>query len=1714
MDLPEHPLRTSAAIEELGTPGAEGRWQPTRAGAVNSWAWADEQFLFADGWLALAGPNGSGKSLTASMLITVLLDADTSQTALSTDEKAAGTLTSRHTDRSANEDRTGTWWLEYGCRDAETGQVRYLTTGLWLRSTSSGLQRAYFIASGRVGTDLHLQRDREPVRLEDLAEQLATTDGDLYTNADKLKQKANKFLPAIGEETDYRAAVRTRLFAGLDEVQFAALMSVLRSLRSLRTGERISPDKMRNVLTDALPALDEDGLTMIAESMERIAKNEADLERIHQEAKALSGVENRYTRYVRLLAQVEAAGLQSANHEVEQLTRRTRSFTDKLKAAQKSQERIREDQAANNETLAELDGRLGGIDVELQGHAGATLPEKELLAASLAEQAAAAAERSEQAQTTAHTSGDRAAISDAAAADSRNHLAELGSELRRGGGALGADSALDQLLAASTQLVDHTGSQLKHPSEQGVDLAGSPLADVSAPRLDAATAHRLTQTPHAWVDDRQQQIARVRDALGSHGAAQSALHETSEVLNEAEDNVELALQETETAQQCRSEAEATLVHRIDQWQSGLRQLAPGTGPLPTSAVGGDDGGERLNLDAVARQADTALSTTLREIDEPGHQLAAIAAAGEAQHAAATASAAAQRHQRAQTAHQLAIGERTELAATHAQEAGIDEQAGRAADETHFAAVTQAQDEAGAAARTFADSVEIADREARTWTSEVGAWLAGLSQMQLSPADLNLYTAGPDDAAPDTVLLELERLDPSDVVQSVDSAQRAVADPLRIRIVEAEPRLEQAKNAVRDLEDRLAQALAEDHAPAAPAWRDRDHTQGTPLWKAVDYAADVTEETADRVEGALLVSGLLDALITADGHLVAGDLTITGTEPCVSPSLADVLCVAADYRDHNSADATRVGQILAAIPITAPGGDLRTGVLAVGPVTAIAPDSYRAAFIGPAARRRAQEARVAQLRAEIGAAQVHLAGLGQTLAELRDAEQTANREHGTFPSPLRLVETRREAGVQRTTLQRVRADTAAQIARADQTHRQVHQDLSERASERRTQMLLLDQLVNQTEAAQAETAAAWADADATAQTAATAEQETRERLATAQADAAVANTERREFPSLDEAATAQADEDQTLDALARARAAAGIAADRHHKASREVTEQLHNLHRAATLPHGAILPTTDRELNAHAKAVETFVRQIDAWERAATRASELLDRAGQDGTTATAAAALAQQEATKAEVARNNALRVANEVAEIRALHGAEYEQLHARRTQLDQDRRAARQRTRDLDTENLKVHEAAAEARTELANIEPRQKLASDRRGKFIDRLCRLIDERLASIATDTAPQDLPARDRAPIATDALGHPADLSAALAWAKDLLGDRPGPSELDNLEAQRDKAEQSLEREARNASSSLVRYDSQVTLHTIEGTSWRRAVVADPESTQGQDLHQAVQSLRVQADQLEDDLRDDMKQAMRAGLFTRLYRDINLRRQTARQLVGRIQDTLKDVRTGIAQVGVQVAWQVRDDDDAKRMVDLISQPPSDEVFDQMYTVLRQRMNEMPGERFEKRVAHAFDYRAWHQWDIEITHSSFGQAAGKPVFQKVEARANPLASLSTGERRLATMLPLLAAAWSMYGGDSGEYTGPRLLMIDEIDAAFDDANLRQVLKLLRSWDFDVVATTPSIAPILKRETQRSVIHELVKSGQHRITIPWLWEGYGEPQLLELQPTLDEAD
>ncbi|MEV0936387.1 SbcC/MukB-like Walker B domain-containing protein [Streptomyces phaeochromogenes] len=1653
----EHPashLSLTGDEPIIGTPTAEGRWQPTRAGIVNSWAWASEQLYFSGGWLALVGPNGSGKSLTASMLITVLLDADTSQTALSVSGKAAGTLTSRHTDFNDREDRTGIWWLEYGLQDPADGSTRYMTTGLWLRATAGHLHRAFFLTPGRVGGDLILEHEREPVGLDALAGQLAACQGEMFTDSKTLRGSLKQLTPQ--DERSYRHNVRTRLFAPLNEVQFEALLAVLRSLRSVRTAEAISPTRMRQVLTDALPALDTDNLTQVAEAMERISELENKLERTRQEAKLLDGTDRGYRRYLRTLAQVEAAALTAANTEFDDYARSLKKATDQLTAAEQASQDAAQEYARAQSDISRAQGQLSADEALLKDHAGAELPHHEERARDLAVQAEAAAQRAQTAGTDADEAHGKADGSRNDARAAQTQLTRISGDLRTTATALGARAACEHLMTTSEALA---------AARSGGDAA-----------LDTSW---LCSHPLAWAEDHQRQIQAVDRALNTYQHMQDNQRTATDEQRAAEDAEHARREAAGQATSDRRHTEEELSARLHAWQ----EAAPLLGPLPPELTGPGETEERTDTSRLTVWLASAVASARTRIDLPGHQQKAAADAALAHAAARAADQARIAHAAArESADEAGAAHQAALEQAHTETEADDNrrtQAHRAHQQTRSNA--QAALDAAEQACTAADAAAL--QAVRDWLGRVHVWRDDLTH--LSADDLPL----PHVTAP---AADLNALRPADLTLAAVRAHAQAAPHLQRQAEQAARQVQAATETVSVLTEELHQAQQAAPVPTPPAWRTRTEGDGIPLWALVDFAPGLSAADADRLEGALLVSGLLDALVTPDGRVYDGDLTLTPTAPAQGRTLADLMVV----EETQAVGTTRVREILAAIPLDAPGSDPATGRLANGVLTASAPAGYRATFIGRTTRERTRQQRVRRIEDELAIAQRTLTEEEGHLARRRQDITEAAAERDSLPPAHQVDDARVQAADRRAAAESAKHSTAAALADADRALERLLAELEAAAATRTAAVAtaaLTDEHARHSEARAAEAAEAAADTAADQAATAEASADARARAAAAQQ---TADTERENFPyqAIEAVEAAHTAEDAAGQELNRARAEAVKAAGRYEDASKAVGEALRVLNRAASLPAGDMLRTEPDYLDARRETVAQLVGHIQAWAPAAQRVVELIARADGDHTEAAERRtrhARAEQEAAQSQ---RRAEEEAATVAEMRALHGAQYQELMAHRDAAAENLRQAEDRAEHCRRRQQEADRQAIAAQTTLTMVIPQREAAEKSRDACTVRLGRLVDEGLAVV-----PDDLP--------TTGPGRPANLTAGLAWARRLLADAPGGTDRRTvLERQRDRDLALLETAARKASTDLAGFDRQVTLLGIEDTPWRRAVVADPAAVRGQDVPTTVQDLKATAAQLEDDLRADIKQVLKTSLFTRLQRDIQLRRQAAVELVAQIHDTLKDVRTGVAHVGVQVEWDVRDTPEARRMVDLIGKPPSDDTFEQMYDALRQRMNEKAGEPWAERVAHTFDYRSWYDWTISVTHASF-EAAGKEKFREITARSNPLEALSTGERRLATMLPLLAAAWSMYS--TRGYAGPRLLSIDEIDAAFDERNLRQILALLRSWDFDVLATAPFMTPLIKRETQRAMVHEVVTAGRRRITVPWLWHGHGEPQPLTLDMT-----
>ncbi|MFJ7212885.1 SbcC/MukB-like Walker B domain-containing protein [Amycolatopsis sp. NPDC098790] len=1665
----------TAPQTDHGAPAVTGRWQPTRAGVLNSWKWADEEFHFADGWLAFIGRNGSGKSLTASQLVTVLLDGDTSQTALSVSGRAAGTLLNRHTDNRDREDKTGVWWLEYGRTEPHTGRTEYLTTGLWLRSSGQALLRAFFLVPGRVGNELILHVDRNPAGIDSVAEQLAAHGGELFTDAPRLKPKAAAHLSTIGTEAGYRTAVRTRVFAPLDEIQYDALLSVLRTLRSVRTAEKISAKDMLTVLTGALPALDQTRLTEIASAMQRIATLETQLADTREQAKKLADTDRVYELYRQAVALTVAAALRSANTEFDNLTRSERAAEKKLEDANAAIEQAQSalDEASHNLQLREGDHRAA--ETAVRDHAGAELPHKEERARSLADSADAAKERAGQAVVDAATAAQDAATAAQDAVDAQRSLTKITQELSTTAAKVQAEGAVTNLAGAAAELAK--AGQLD-PETAAIDVA----------------AETLAETPLAWTENRQQKIKNVAAALTGVETANGIAVATAEQHRKAEEEAD---GHRDTLNECaasREEAERRLEAAVVAWQMSATHFPA----VPDGLFDPDPVDGRVVPDRLVDWADQQAASIRQRLDAAGHEMLKVTA--EQLRDQAVQDAANTRSIADRTAREVARQRAREAA--YLQESDVaaaqDAESAREAETEH---AREAE-----AARLYRhehfveqlDSTDSALDELRGWHAGVEQWRSALRH--LDPTSL----AG---ALPSIDAISQLRIDrtgeqltrialPVQVSEQAlellmgfdDQALRTAAGNAgQVAIRRIDGQIAKAEAVVAGLDEELSAVAAEleqarqkPAAPPVPVWRTR--ADGHPLWTLVDFRPGVGTQRRNACEGALLVAGLLDAVVTSDGRARVGDVVLSGREQPTGRTLADIL----SPEPESPVASGRLNSLLRSISLDETDAGItivRTGVL-----TAAAPAGYVTRHIGATARERARAERVARLEAlhaeltqRRETAELDVTRQQAVLAEAVD-------ERDSLPSSRPWQEARTRAQTARLNAGRADGDATDRLAKAESVRRAVLDRLRENEAAR-------DRVLS---GILAELTAAVGKAETASEAAAAAAEHLAQRNeATAQATAAwqdavreqaSADEQRAGFPPLTALVTARDDEDEATKQLQGAQRNVLRIAEQLEYTRLETRKALKALNEAVDLGGGLSLPAERRALEAFADEVNHLAVQVRSWMEIVDRTQRLRTQARRTSETAAdqrRRSRTAQGEAAKASAA---AVSAQAEVERLRELYGGAYEELRRALEEMMRAHQAAREEVDRIKDKITRAEVAAAGAKSTLEGIAPQRQQAEDTRERCLARMYRLVDESVVPVAGN-------------IAVDDDGRPTNLTAALAWGSALLATEPRGHSREELTKLLENRRLRLEGEARKVSAALTRFDRQVTVQTIPGTDWRRAVVAAPDALSGEDLHATVLTLRQTAEQLENDLRGDVKSTLKTSMFTALRREIATRRTAAEDLVRQIRATLEDVRTGVARVGVEVDWKVKKDPDAERMIDLVKALPSDETFEQMYEVLRQRLEDANGETWEARVAHTFDYRAWHEWVIKVTHASFGDGKTE-TFRALTPRSNPLASFSTGEMRLATMLPLLAAAWSMY--EAPGYAGPRLLFVDEMNAAFDPQNVRKLLGLLREWNFDVLSTAPEMSALLKAESGRVMIAQVTQSGSVGVSTPWLWTGSGQPVLV----------
>ncbi len=255
----------------------ENRFKPSRAGIINLWDYFDEEFVFADGRLALRGHNGSGKTKALEVLFPFVLD---------------GSLDARRLDPFSGENRTMKSNLLYRGQDAEHGYVWMefarpgetvtLIIGLSVHKNLERPRVSFFVTGQRMGIDFGLlSADSRPLTAKQLTVMLGR---DAYYG---------------DRRGPYLDAVDARLF-GLGRERYVQLLDLLIALRRPLLAKDLDPAKVSETLTAGLSPVDDDLLTQAARDFENLAAVQRQYDDLAAADSAVHAFLSQYVAYLRV----------------------------------------------------------------------------------------------------------------------------------------------------------------------------------------------------------------------------------------------------------------------------------------------------------------------------------------------------------------------------------------------------------------------------------------------------------------------------------------------------------------------------------------------------------------------------------------------------------------------------------------------------------------------------------------------------------------------------------------------------------------------------------------------------------------------------------------------------------------------------------------------------------------------------------------------------------------------------------------------------------------------------------------------------------------------------------------------------------------------------------------------------------------------------------------------------------------------------------------------------------------------------------------------------------------------------------------------------------------------------------------------------------------------------------------------------------------------
>ncbi|ROQ76723.1 uncharacterized protein (TIGR02680 family) [Streptomyces sp. CEV 2-1] len=367
------------------------RWQPLRIGLVDLFHYDVEEFHFRDGRLLLRGNNGTGKSKVLALTLPFLLDGDLSPRRVEPDGDPGKRMEWNlllggdhpHTER------LGYTWIEFGRRDANTGESHFRTLLCGLKAVSGrGIARHWYAV-----TDRRVQHG--PGTPAEGFLSLVDATGTALSR-DRLVEAVAGHGMVYDQAKTYRRAVDEALF-GLGEQRYGALVDLLVQLRQPQLSKRPNEAALSRALTEALPPVDQAVIADVAEAFRSLDEEKTELAAASAAERAAAGFLEHYRRYARIATRRRARLPRAEHSRYEQRQR-------DLAEAQAQQAGAEEDRQA----AAELTALLEEQQNRLRAQDAALRESPEMRSARSLEQAHHEVERTARAQERARSDRDQA----------------------------------------------------------------------------------------------------------------------------------------------------------------------------------------------------------------------------------------------------------------------------------------------------------------------------------------------------------------------------------------------------------------------------------------------------------------------------------------------------------------------------------------------------------------------------------------------------------------------------------------------------------------------------------------------------------------------------------------------------------------------------------------------------------------------------------------------------------------------------------------------------------------------------------------------------------------------------------------------------------------------------------------------------------------------------------------------------------------------------------------------------------------------------------------------------------------------------------------------------------------------------------------------------------------------------------------------------------